>query len=220
MAAAVAAVHSANLNVAVRVQHHPSRAALIGPLEEALSGFADVQIVTDDVTGHRPDTWRAHRACLEAMPEGASHLLVVQDDARPCDNFAARTVELLEEAPGRIVCLFAPGFAFLTRRLQQAAQKGATLMELPQVAFVPCVAIVYPAATVAGLLEFVDGRSWPKANRVGMADDGVIADYCRARRVRPLVAVPSLVDHRDDVPSIAKPSHHRGGHRRAALFAD
>lgn len=204
------------VRLAVRVQHHPSRAGLLPGLLDHLAGFADVDVVTDR---EGAGTWATHRACLRAMPSRATHLLVVQDDAVPCAAFARKARAAIKASPGRIVCLFTPGFGFLARRVDQARGEGRAVMEFPTVAFVPLVAVVYPAAQADGLLAFADGRTWPHVSRRSRADDGMVADYCRSRRIRPVATVPSLVDHDDTVPSVVKPSHPRGRHRRAALFA-
>jgi hypothetical protein len=208
---------SLTIQLAAAVQHHPSRAALIPGLLAGLDGL-DVQVV-EDPGGDRPDTWRTHRACLEAMPEGASHLLVLQDDAALCQQFAGNLLAAVAERPEAIIALFVPGFPFLARRIEQHREKGEMFAVLPAAAFTPVVAIVYPRTHVEGLLAHTDGSRWPRARQLGTADDAVVAGYVRGLRLSVLATVPSLVDHRDDVPSVAKPSHRAGRHRRAALFA-
>jgi hypothetical protein len=177
-----------------------------------------VQVV-EDPGGERPDTWRTHRACLDAMPARASHLLVLQDDAIVCGRFAARLREAVRAHPEQLLALFVPGFPFLARRLEQQRGRGEPFATLLPAAFVPLVALVYPRHHVEALRAYVDGSSWPRAHRMGTADDAVVAGYVRANRLSVIATVPSLVDHDDSVPSISKPSHRAGPHRRAAIFA-
>lgn len=173
-----------------------------------------------DPGGDAPDTWRTHRACLEAMPEPATHLLVIQDDAVPCEAFTARATAAVDQHPEALVALFVPGFPFMARRLVQARDLGESSAVLPVAAFTPVVAIVYPRLHVDGLLAFTDRARWPHARQIGTADDAIVAGYVRANRIDVIATVPSLVDHRDDIPSISKVSHRPGKQRRAALFAE
>lgn len=154
------------------------------------------------------------------MPADSSHLLVIQDDALPCARFAERLIAAVAERPDSIVAAFVPGFPFLSKRLAKAQIDGETFATLLPAAFVPVVAVVYPRAHVEGLLAYTDGSRWPRARRMGTADDAIVAGYVRANRLSVMATCPSLADHRDDVDSIAKPSHRSGKHRRAALFAD
>lgn len=206
---------SSNLDegIACRIQHHPSRAHLIPELAARLDGLQP-EVVTDP--GGRPRSpWRTHRLCLETLPDGVSHLLVVQDDAWPCDNFAALTRAAVEERPDRIICLFVPGVGNLVRFVAGARKKNARWLEFPQLTFVPCVAIVYPTEHAAAIPAWADLKRIP----VGRADDGVISQYARANRVPVCATMPSLVEHRDEVESIMGMPYGRGHtHRLAAWY--
>lgn len=189
-------------------------------LLDRLTGL-DVQVV-EDPGGPKPDTWRTHRACLEAMPAEATHLIVVQDDAIPCRDFATRAWGALTLKPDAIVVFFTPGFPFMLRRFEQHRRKGDVFAVLPPAAFTPVVALAYPRAHVDGLLSHTDPALWSpaKRQRLGTADDAILAGYVRSNRITVLATLPCLVDHRDDVASISKPSHRSGAHRRAVCFID
>lgn len=153
------------------------------------------------------------------MPARASHLLVLQDDALPVTGFAQKLAASLTERPADVLCLFTPGFNKL--RVEVAKAHAAQLSYLPlQVgAFVPCVAISYPRRFVGELLDWVDHRSSDRQqNQLRGADDGVLALYCRVKRIRPLLLVPSIVEHDHLIPSIGKEHRRAGPHRRAALL--
>lgn len=167
-----------------------------------------------------PATWRTHRACLESTGADATHLLVVQDDALPCQQFASKMLAFVEGKPNDLLALFAPGFRFIQRRMIDAQRNAQNFALLPHTAFVPLVAIVYPVALVDRLLGWADGDGWPAASSRTLrgSDDGIVAIFARTARIHVWATVPCLVDHRVDVASIAKPAHHVGAHRRAALL--
>ncbi len=206
------------ISVALRIQHHPSRAHLIPRLLERLSGFDDVAVVADpDPTG-RSDTWRTHRACLEAMPAAASHLLVMQDDALPRDGFAEKIAYGIAVHPESVLLAFVPGFSRERVALMKAHAAKERYVLFRVAAFVPTVAIVYPRAVVDGLLAWVDSRVKDRYRRpMQGADDGIVANFFRLTRIHPLALVPCAVEHDETVPSVGK-SARTGPHRRAALL--
>jgi hypothetical protein len=202
--------------VAVRVQHHPARAHLLPTLLERLKGFGDVAVVTDP-GGSKPSSWRTHRACLEALPEQATHLLCLQDDAWPCEDFAARAHVVIAAHPSRIVCFFLPGFGYLLRRVNLARRNQHPLMEIPVSTFVPLVAVSYPADVARAIPEFADKRRMP----ISRADDAVVATYVRAHRLGAVAPLPCLVEHLDGEPSVMRMRHGtRAPHRVAAWYAE
>lgn len=205
--------------VAVRIQTHPSRHHLVLRLLPQLGAFEDVQVIRDPNPDGPLDSWRVHCACLRSMTPTASHLLVLQEDALPAQGFAQNFAAAVAAQPDQILALFAPGFAYIRRQMQEAQKAGLTLSPMRPGAFVPAVAISYPSAVVHAILDWADKR-WndrQKRNLRG-ADDGVIAMYCRLHRVIPLLLVPSIVDHDDTIDSIGKLHRRSGPHRRAALL--
>lgn len=204
---------SSKLNIACRVQHHPSRAHLLPQLLHALDGLGP-QVITDP-GGRNNGTWRTHRACLESVGPDATHLLVVQDDAQPCDGFAAKIHDAVADHPGKIVCAFAPGVGNILRLFHRARAGGDRYLIFPPTTFVPLVAVVYPRAHAEAAPRFADARRMS----IGRADDAVISTYARANRVPVVATVPCLVEHDDDEPSLMGMPHGRGHpHRRAAWF--
>ncbi len=205
--------------ISVRIQHHPERVGLPRRLIAQLGAFEDVLVVPDPEPDGLLDAWRAHRACLEALPADATHLLLLQDDALPVERFASLLSHAVEERPNDVLCAFAPGFGYLRTQFTQASLGRERFVPLRVGAFVPCVAIVYPRAFIAGLLEWVDHRSTDRQKRrLRGADDGVLAMYCRHARIHPLLIVPSIVEHDAAVQSVGKLQRRTGPHRRAALL--
>lgn len=161
----------------------------------------DAQIVLDPAPADPvKNAWRTYRACLESLPQEATHLLIVQDDATVCGNFAAALPHIIAAQRERIICLFVGGApARSARRLCLAGDAGRTFAELDPADWLPCVATIYPAVVAADILAFVDSRAWQRTHR---GDDHRLGEYVRARRLRALATVPSLVQHPDNVPSI------------------
>jgi len=206
------------LNLAVRIQHHPSRAERIPQILAALEDFDDVEVITDPGADTKPDHWRSHRACLEAMPDDAEHLFVMQDDVLPSATLHARVAHALERYPEGVLLAFVPGFP-RERRLQMLANAaGHHFYAFTVGAYVPTVAIIYPRAVVDGLLHWADNTNGDRHRRpLRGADDGILAHYCRVRRIRPFALVPCAVEHDHTAESIGK-AMRRGSHRRAALL--
>ncbi len=183
------------MNLAVRIQHHPSRAHLIPPLLTRLDGLDPVVII--DPGGPRLETWRSHRACLESIPDDATHLLCLQDDSLPCDGFADHALAAIEAKPDRVIALFLPGIGHVARQVLVARKRRERWLEMGASSFVPLVAVVYPAAVARAIPGYARRRRMD----IGRADDAVVATYCRAHRVSAVATLPCLVEHRNDVPS-------------------
>ncbi len=201
------------VSLACRVQHHPSRAPLLDALLPRLGGL-DPQVITDP-GGKQRSTWRTHRLCLESIPDDATHLLCVQDDAWPCDGFAEQALTAIEERPDRILCFFVSGIGHIARSVALARKRGERWFDLPPITYVPVVAVVYPAEHARAIPAFADKRRIS----VGRTDDAVIATYTRANRVAVSATLPCLVEHLDSVPSVlGMPSGRGAPHRLAAWF--
>ncbi len=206
-----------SLILSTRVQHHPCRARLIPPLLEALADFDDVEVVPDPGWDQKQNAWRAHRAVLEAMPPEASYLLALQDDVVALTFLRARVLEAIERHPEQVLLAFVPGFPRERRTQMLAHQKKQPFAPFIIGAYVPTVAIVYPRAVVEGLLAWADKPGDRYRRPLRGADDGIVANYCRTRRIHPLMMVPCAVEHDESVPSVGKGTRH-GPHRRAALL--
>lgn len=199
-------------SVAVRIQHHPSRVELAARLLDQLGGFDDVEVIEDPEPNAHRNAWRSHRACLEATPEDATHLLVLQDDSIPSDSFHEALTNAITERPESVLLPFVPGFAYLRKQMREARARGDSFIRFNPRSFVPVVAIVYPAPVAQDLLAWTEQRG----HRRG-ADDGIVAFYCKARRIFPAAMVPCICDHDETAQTIGA-ANRRGAHRRAALL--
>lgn len=196
------------------IQHHSSRVREAAELIERLDGL-DPILVTDP-GGPKTSTWRTHRLCLESVPDNASHLLVVQDDAWPCDRFDDAVYAAICEKPESILCLFAPGAGPVARQFGMARRAGSRWMPWRISAYLPLVAVVYPADLARQIPAFADAKRFA----IGRADDAIVGSFVRAHKLQAWASVPCLVQHRDELASVMRmPSGKQAPHRLAALWS-
>lgn len=201
------------ISLSLCVQHHPSRVGLLPPLLERLGAF---ELVSDPEPDSYPNTLRTYRECLRRTPADATHRLIVQDDAWPCEGFRTLAEVALAERPDAIVCFFVPGSQGLRRPILRAAERDERWAPVRIGAWIPTVATAFPAALAADFLAYVE-RPWARQQR---GDDGPLTRFCRQHKLQPWATVPSLVQHADRVPSVwgRKATNGRHPGRVAALY--
>ncbi|MEE3918874.1 hypothetical protein V2I01_12035 [Micromonospora sp. BRA006-A] len=127
-----------------------------------------------------------------SIAEGATHHLVLQDDARVCDDFAAHVLAAIACRPAHGIALYtdwsSPQNSFLCRL---AAVAGSPWAALSPMEWIPALAFLLPADVAADLAAYLA----PIPDEV-TDDDQMIARYCRERGVPMLATVPHLVDNR------------------------
>ena len=193
-----------------RVQAHPSRKDLLPDLLARLKPLP-VEVMTHESIP--PDPWAGYRACLKNIPD-CSHLLIVQDDAQPCDNFVPALCKVAERNTDVPVCLFLGGLPSSTARTAgHAMTKDRRYVPLLNSTFVPLVAVLWPRQKA---VEFL---AWSRSAKTTRADDGNAGKWMRRTKQPFLCTVPSLVEHNDYVPSVKggrehKPGGRSGGTRR------
>jgi hypothetical protein len=184
------------VNVSVAVQHHPARAHLIDRLVERLGG---AEVVTDpDPDGVR-SPYRTYVEALRRTPPGATHRLIVQDDAEPADGFRPRMLDAVATHPDRLVALFVPGSPPHRAAVLRAQKAGQSWVTLPPT-WVPTVALCWPVEMVALFLAWADTKYPDGTKRMG--DDGPVGKWAQTIRTRAVAPIPSLVQHPDVEPSL------------------
>lgn len=136
----------------------------------------------------------------------------------PNDDFAERVEAAISDRPESLLLAFVPGFARERRVLAAAHGAGARYCPFTVGAYVPTVAIIYPRDIAVDFLAWADHGTDRYRRPMRGADDGILAYYCRTRRLRPQALVPCAADHDETVGSISKRHVRRGPHRRAALL--
>lgn len=186
-----------SVRLSVAVQHHPSRARLLPRILERAPG---AEVVADPEPGAVGNPWRTYRLALDSTPAWATHRLILQDDTEPCRlNFLQAVGNACAARPGRPIALFHGGQpSESVHRLCRAAHAGYPWVEI-RCRWAPVVALVWPAELIGPALEWADGQRWPAAFQ---SDDDIAGRCFTALGVRPLATVPSLVQHRDEEPSL------------------
>lgn len=197
-----------------RIQHHPSRAHLLPELYRRLSPLP-IEVVTHE--SDPPSPWAGYQLCM-ADPPDCTHLLIVQDDATPCENFAAALEQVAHKVPDAPVCLFLgsqPRDA--SKRLRDAVRLKRRYVTLPWRGFMPVVAVLWPRPK---LEEF---KLWSEQNpqlvgREPRSDDAMAGMWKIRTRQTVVATVPSLVDHPDTEPSLIGTKQHWGREGRRAVY--
>ena len=196
------------------MQAHPSRNALHERLVRLLAPLQAEVLLHDS---EPRDPWANYRQCLDYRGD-ASHILIVQDDAIPCEGFAAAVGQVAERWPDTPVCLFLGAFPASTAARVRRAKPDVRYVALGPSSFVPLVCVLWPTHVARSF------HAWSSAAR-GMtrADDGNAARWMKATRTQIMVSVPSLVEHDDYTPSVKGGRDHVPGAeawRRSLMLAD
>lgn len=192
------------------VMHHPARAQTLPVLLDALSGLAP-RVVTDPNPDGPLSPLRTAKAAWAAIAPGATHHLVIHDDARPTAGFADLVRHLVSIRPEVGICLYvnskSPQNAY---RLRQAAASAQPFAELSLSECTPTLGLVLPVAAAAGLASHL--AALPDYLR---DDAEMVTPFRRAIGLDVLGVVPNLLDH-DGEHSLAG----NGGHgvRESVIF--
>ncbi|WP_326799665.1 hypothetical protein OG946_33360 [Streptomyces sp. NBC_01808] len=184
------------------VMCHPSRLA---GAERVAAECAPLpaRIVRDPEPGGFPSPLRTAKVAWAAVAPGATHHLVVQDDARLAPGFAGHVTALLERHPDRAVSLSVLWVSpYNSYRVRQGAVGGYASVRLAPWEWVPSLALALPADTARELAAYL--AEFPDDTR---DDDEHIAVFCAERGIPVVAPVPHVLDHGVG-PSVAGNDHH------------
>jgi len=199
-----------SVSLAVLVQSHPKRAHLLPALTAALG---ECDVITDPEPDGPPSPIRCYLACLRAMPSWATHLLVVQDDARAPYGWRPLAEQAMIEKPEAMIALFLAGAPHKSAALARRAHaRGERWLRMPNDDWTPTVALIWPRERVEEFLEFRGGYKGS-----GTGDDNVVGEYTKLRGVPVYATVPSIIDHPNIEPSLIGKKH--GPHIRLRVAA-
>ena len=209
------------MEVVARIQAHPSRAHLRPALIAALGLPTEVIEHSSDP----PSPWAGYRLCLTEIPSYAKHLVVVQDDAQLCHNFASAVQQIAQSNPDTPVVLF---LARLPRRIANLALHAAKRREcyletqLRSNDFLPVVAILWPVQKAREFLAWTEANPHKLGHKAPRSDDSVAGRWASLTKQTICFTVPSLVEHPDMEPSLIgrKPAWGRDRGRVALFFAE
>lgn len=147
---------------------------------------------------------------------GEDRVLVLQDDAVPAVGLLRAAEAAAAAYPDRLVSFFHGGSPpNVAQAMVQAHERGEPVIELHG-GWVPTVALMWPPGAAAEFLHWVDHVRRPKLPAGWRADDSLVGQWAKRARRGALQAVPCLVEHPDDQPSLLG-AKHRAGHNRARV---
>ncbi|MBU2665886.1 hypothetical protein KOI35_20455 [Actinoplanes bogorensis] len=199
-----------DVRLSVAIMHHPVRGDAADRIVEACRPLV-ARVVTDPAPNAVRSPLRTAKVAWAAIAEGATHHLVLQDDARVADGFADLVAEAIAGRPRHGIALYtdwiSPQNSYLSRL---AAVAGSPWAPLSPMEWTPALAFLLPAGTAAELASYLA----PIPDEV-TDDDQMMARFCRERSVPLLATVPHLVDNRG-MPTLI--SGH-GGRHHATVWA-
>lgn len=188
--------------VSVTIMAHPKRAQMVASLQESLDRHCHV------VWDTKGDRWDTGSRALQSYELGATHHLVLQDDAIACRDLAAGVERLLGVVPdGCPMVLYTGTYRKFIHDMNIAyISQPFPWMVTPGILW--GVGILVPISDIPDIIRFCKDR--PEQNY----DMKVSRFYELEKRCGCWAPIPCLVDHRDS-PSLIP--GRRGG-RRAWKF--
>lgn len=180
-----------------RIQAHPARSHLWGPLQDAIGLPTEVSVHSSDP----PSPWAGYKQCLSEIPD-CSHLVVVQDDAQVCRNFGATVTKIAERHPSTPVVLFLAKNPVRTARdAAKAIKHGQRYVTVFIREFLPMVGVLWPREKALEFMEWAETGKLPGGHGA-RSDDAVAGRWMIQTRQRVLATVPSIVQHPGMEPSV------------------
>lgn len=196
--------------VEYRVQAHPSRQELA----ERLAARLPPAVIVWDEAG----PWSGYLRCLQEPFQG-THLCILQDDATLCRNFVARSLLVVARKPESMISLFVGGIMNVNgTRFWEAQRDGKDWCQITSsrsIDIVHAVGLIWPRPYVESFLEWVKTAKTDNPN----SDDAYITAWVKERKPDFWATVPSLVEHRDDVPSTIRRSAEAGRNKKRVAIA-
>ena len=192
--------------ICARIQAHPSRAHLH---EQLAYSLAPLHVEVSLHASEPPNPLHGYQQALTDPPD-CTHLLVVQDDVRVCNDFAATLEKVVKHKREDPIALF---LAHLPRADYVAAlralKSGRNFVILRGRGFCPVVAVVWPIEKSQLFLEWTKTARLP-GGKTPRSDDAAVGHWVQHTKNRVLACVPSIVQHPDEEDSIIGIRKHWG----------
>lgn len=188
------------VSVSAAIMAHPTRdlevASLLGRLDREVSISWDREGAP---SGNHDRVWRNARSAWLMYDATASHHVLLQDDARPCQHFLRGLEEALRYVPADAIVSPYLGMARnVPARWEHVANRatsaGARWIRSDTVMWGVC--LVAPTALIPEMIAWCDRKA-------GRPDDMRVSGFAKAMGLEVWYPWPSLVDHAR-IPSITK----------------
>ena len=172
---------------------HPSRAEFFPYLQEKLS----IPLSQFSIDQHNNLLDNCKASWMLHNPEADFHV-VIQDDSIVCEDFAERAISFISEQETKRIRENRPvqGYNFFLKQDRNKAPirpEGGCFIDMVTRGG---VAICLPVLCIKPMLEEFDRQT-------SRHDDDRISEYVRKNNYRMAFPVPSLIDHRCDLGSVA-----------------
>ncbi|MCT2591777.1 hypothetical protein LHJ74_18055 [Streptomyces sp. N2-109] len=197
------------VRISSAVMTHPLRKA---QAEELVARLGLDGLALDPAPQEEASALRTALVAWSAMPEGATHQLVMQDDVAAPPEFPALVARCAARFPDEALVFYTNWHARNGAAVRLAALAGAGWVRAVPEEFTPTLATCLPAALVREFREFARGRVEEERH-----DDEVLAQFLRRRGRPALLAVPGVVEH---IGTSSINGHAAQGVRRVACPVD
>jgi hypothetical protein len=199
-----------DITLSVVIMHHPARRAAL-PALLAACGPLPVRVVEDPDPGGPPSPLRTAKRAWAAVAEGATHHVVLQDDAVPVHGFAEQLSRAVAARSGDGVTLSvqqtSPRNSYAVRR---AALAGQAWAPMSVVEWTSTLGLALPAADARALAAY-----FSELPDELLEDDDFVTPFCVARGLRVFATVSNLVEHAG-LPSLS--GYETEGHRPVTVY--
>ncbi len=199
-----------DLRLSVVVMHHPKRRDALPALLAACDPLP-VRVVADPEPDGPPSPLRTAKRAWAAVADGATHHVVLQDDAVPVRGFAEQLTRAVAARPGDGVTLSvqqtSPRNSYAVRR---AALAGEAWAPMSAVEWTSTLGLALPAADARALAAY-----FAELPDELLEDDDFVTPCCVARGLRVYATVPNLVEHAG-LPSLS--GYEAEGHRPVTVY--
>lgn len=202
---------NANVRISCTVMTHPRRAGAARRLADTLPELSPA-VVVDPAPGGSPSTLRTSLAAWSAVPDWATHHLVLQDDAEPRPGMVEALTALVAARPEAPLSLFCEWGSATATMARWAALGGYGLADCVD-QYVATVGFLLPAEVARELVSTVTHEG-----QEDEPDDEALARFLERTGRSALVTVPNLVEHDGDLSLVG--NGHRMGVRRSVLLRE
>jgi hypothetical protein len=178
-----------SLKLSVSIMAHPKRKQFLPYLRKKLG---DCPVSMDEGFG----LWENAKRAWKMHDPKADYHVVIQDDAIVCNNFMEKALLVLEQSEKVFrkrphICNFYYDKMLAPGNAEEIIQQGYITRGRIHWA----VAICMPVELIDEMVAFGDSLGIPQ-------DDERITAFMKSKNLRCYFPIPSLVNHRTDVPSL------------------
>lgn len=164
------------MKLAVRIQHVESRPHWVKVLDQLIDHRA--QIISNG------SCWDTAKKCLQSVEPDDTHVLVLQDDVIPCQDFIATVEKIVTMMPDEAITFFT-----YNRHVPDAMKQGWNWLRMRL--WFMAQAYVFPVPMANDIISWSEANVKPEV----VADDERYAMYFVTHNRYVYATAPSLVEH-------------------------